>query len=78
MVTLVIEEQAALMCSERMRSMVAKKEGSSFSLRGGMEDIAKVEEIINDADSPPFEKVECEGGRDPGLPPGECSGEVQS
>ena len=43
-----------------------------------MEDIVKVEDIINDADSPPFGRVEREGERDPGLPPGECSGEVQS
>ena len=66
------------MCSERMRSTVAKKGGGSFSVGGGIEDIVRVEDIIKDEDSPPFGRTEREGERDPELPSGECNGEVQS
>lgn len=58
-----IEERAAVKWSERMRSTVAKKGGSS--LGGGMEDIVMDEDIIRDEDSPPFDGIEREGERDP-------------
>lgn len=64
------------MCSERMRSTVSKKGGSSFSGGGGIEDIVRVEDIIRVEDNPPFGRAERDGERD--LDPGECSGEVQS
>ena len=75
---MVIEERAAVMCSERMRSTVAKKGGSSFSLGGGMEDIVRVEDLIRVEDRPPFWGTGREGERDPELGSGECNGEVQS
>ena len=70
-----IEERAAAMCSERMRSTVAKKAGPSFSVGGCIEDIVRVEDIIRDEDSPPFGMTERDGEREPC---GECNGEVQS
>ena len=73
-----IDERAAIMCSERMRSTVAKKGGSSFPVGGGIEGIVRVEDIIRDEDSPPFGRTERDGERDPQLLSGECSGEVQS
>ena len=73
-----IEERAAVMCSERMRSTVAKKGRLSFSLGRGMELIVRVEDIIKVEDSPPLERTEFDGERDPELGPGECNGEVQS
>ena len=51
-----IEERAAIMCSKRMRSTVAKKGCSS--LEGGMEDIVRKE------DSPSFGRAESDGERD--------------
>jgi len=69
---LVIEERAAVMWSERIRSTVAKNGGSS--LGGGMEDTAEDDDIIKDEDSPPFVS---DGERDL-QPSGECNGEVQS
>jgi hypothetical protein len=77
-VRLVIEERAAVKCSERMRSTVAKKGIFSFSLGRGTEDIARFEVIIKVEDSPPFGRSEREGERDPELASGECNGEVQS
>lgn len=71
-----IEERAAAMCSERMRSTVAKKGG--VPVGGGTEDIARVEDIIKDEDSPLFGSTKRDGERDPELPPGDCNGEVQS
>ena len=68
---LVIEERAAITCSERMRPTVAKKGGSSFLVGGGMED------IVRDEVSPPFGRTERDGDRDL-EPSGECNGEVQS
>ena len=59
---LVIEERAAMMWSERIRSTVAKKGGSS--LGGGVEDIAIDEDIIRDEDSPPFGRIGYDGERD--------------
>ena len=75
---LLIEERAAIMCSERMRSTVAKKGGSRFSVGGGTEDIFKVEDIIRDEDSPPSGRAERGGELDLELSSGECNGEVQS
>ena len=59
------------MCSERIRSTVAKKGGSLFPVGGGIEDIVRVE------DNPPFGRTEHDGERDL-EPSGECNGEVQS
>lgn len=78
MVGLAIEERAAVTCSERMRSTVAKKEGPTFPLGGGIEDIVRVEDIIKVEDSPPFGRTGRDGERDPELGSGECSGEFQS
>ena len=64
-----------MMWSERIRSTVAKKGGSS--LGGGMEDIATDDDIIRDEDSPPLGRIENDGEREP-RPSGECNGEVQS
>lgn len=75
---LVIEERAAVMCSKRMRSTVAKKGGSSSPRGGDTEDIVRIEDIIRVEDSPPFGSAERDGERDLELPPGECNGEVQS
>jgi len=66
------------MCSERMRSTVAKKGGPLFRVGGGAEDTARVEDIISDEDSPPFGRTELDGERDLEFTSGECNGEVQS
>lgn len=58
---LVIEERAAIMCSDRMRSTVAKKGGSS--LGGGMGDTDR-DEAIRDEDRPPFGRAERDEERD--------------
>ena len=73
-----IEERAATMCSERMRSTVAKKGGPSVRVGGGVEDPVAVEDIISDEDSPPFGRTERDGERDLEFSSGEYSGEVQS
>jgi hypothetical protein len=43
-----------------------------------MEDIANVEDIIRDDESPPFGRTGRDGERDLRLPSGECNGEVHS
>ena len=73
-----IEERAAITCSERMRSTVAKKGGSLFPVGGGIADIVRVEDIVRDEDSPPFGMTERDGERDLELSSGECNGEVQA
>lgn len=70
-----IEERAAIMCSERMRSTVAKK-GGSFG--GGVEDLFRVEDIIRDEDNPPLGRSGPDEEQDLELRSGECNGEVHS
>ena len=63
-----IEERAAVMCSDRMRSTVAKKAGPPFPVGGHIEDVVTVEVTRGDG-SLPFSITE---------PDGESSGEVRS